>query len=375
VLAAALSACAAEPGAETAPPAGAVTVPTVGSDAGQPQLTVDAAGELLLTWTARGASGVDLYIARARDGEFASPVRINTVPGSINPITIDEMRPAVAVGSDDRLAVAWTDRDYDIQVAVSSDGGASFDAPIRLNQDQGEALQEFPAIAFDGEGVLHAAWLDPRIAPEGAEEPADLYYARVDGGAVAEQNLTGDQESSVCGCCLPDLQIDGEDIVITFRNTTDDGYRDPFQVRGTVAGEFGAPVAVTAPVWQIDACPIAGPIGIGDTALWIDGSTGVRRLLESRGAGNPPAVVLEDSDEWFLDYPPRRIAGAPAGGMLLLVPAVPAYVIRRDGSEWSVVAGDLPGWATSAALVGDEIVMVGTTGDRFVMERRPFPAN
>ncbi len=88
------------------------------------------------------------------------------------------MRPAIAFGSNREVGLAWTDEAYDIQVAMSSDGGRSFGESIRLNQDEGEALQEFPDLAFGPDGVLHAVWLDPRIAEEGYEEPADLYYAR-----------------------------------------------------------------------------------------------------------------------------------------------------------------------------------------------------
>jgi hypothetical protein len=357
-------------------PAGeAFEIPVVGSRAEQPQLLATENGDVLLSWTARGDEGIDVYLARTGEaGESLSATRLNTVPGSVNRITIDEMRPAMAAGPGNRVAVAWTDSDYDIQLALSDDGGSSFGEPIRLNQDAGDAMQEFPSLAYDDTGVLHAVWLDPRFAEDIVEEPADLYYARIEDGTVTEQNLTAEQASTVCGCCLPDLQIDGNDILITFRNTTDEGYRDPFQISGTVSGEFGLPTEVTAPVWQIDACPVAGPIGIDDNVLWLDGSMGIRRLLESQGAGNEPRVILEDTGEWFLDVPPRRISGDGGEGLLLL-PSVPAYVLRRDGEEWGVVIDDLPGWATSAAVDDGELTIVGSSDGRFVQLRRELPAN
>jgi hypothetical protein len=375
VLLALVTACASAPSEVEAPaePGELIEIPSLGSTAQLPQLIATSDGGLLLVWTARGDDGVDVFGARAEGDTYTAPVRINGAVGSVNVITIDEMRPALATAPGGLMAVAWTDTEYDIQVAISNDDGTTFDAPFRLNQDEGEALQEFPSIAFDDNGILHAAWLDPRIAEDGLEEPADLYYARVENGVISEQNLTANQESSVCGCCLPDVQIDADNIVVTFRNTTADGYRDPFQVHGTVAGDFDAPNAVTAPVWQINACPVSGPIGIGDQVLWIDGSLGTRRLLESQGDGNPPKVVLEDTDDWFLDYPPRRITGTAPDSLMLLLPAVPAYILRRDGDEWTVLADDLPPWVLSAAQVGDELVMVGTTGDNFVQARRSFP--
>ena len=350
-----------------------IEIPTIGSSAALPQLIATPSGNLLLVWTARGEDGVDIFAARGEGESYTAPVRINRAVGSVNVITIDEMRPAFAIGPGSLLAVAWTDTEYDIQVAISRDAGASFATPLRLNQDEGDTLQEFPSIAFDRDGVLHAAWLDPRFAEDRVEEPADLFYARVEDGVVSERNLTANQESTVCGCCLPDIQIDGDEIRITFRNTTSDGYRDPFQIRSGGSGDFGSPIAITAPVWKINACPIAGPIGIGDQAVWIDGSTGIRRLLESRGVGNEPHVILEDTNDWFLDYPPRRITGTGSDSLLLLVPAVPAYVLSYNDDVWNVVANDLPAWVTSAALVGEELVMVGSTGDNFVQDRRSFP--
>jgi hypothetical protein len=370
----ALTACepAPAPVEDSTPAQAEVETPTVGSSALLPQLTFATDGQLVLSWIARRENGIDLFVARGDGETFGPAVRLNPELGSVSPITIDEMRPAVASGPGNRVAVAWTDRAYDIQVALSEDGGQSFAAPIRINQDEGDALQEFPSIAFDDEGVLHAVWLDPRFATDIVEEPADLYYARIDGGTVTEQNLTADQESTVCGCCLPDLDISGTGITITFRNTTDDGYRDPFRITGTIDGNFSAPVAVTTPVWQINACPVAGPIGVGEDVLWLDGSLGHRRLLRARGPDLEPEVVLEDTGEWFLDVPPRAIAGTPEDEPLLLVPSFPAYVIAREEGQWQVVINDLPGWVSNAARVGDELVMVGMSNGRYVTDRRPL---
>jgi hypothetical protein len=362
-------------GDASAPPIEELPVSVAGSGAGQPQLLVTTNGELLLSWTARGDDGVDVFMARSDGGEFSSPVRVNQIPGSVNPITIDEMRPALAAGPGNAVAVAWTDSNFDIQLAVSEDGGTSFGTPLRVNQDDGDALQEFPSVAFDDSGTVHAVWLDPRIAPPQVEEPADLYYARVENGGVTEQNLTAEQASSVCGCCLPDLQITGEDIVVTFRNTTDAGYRDPFQIKGTIAGDFGGPSEVTAPVWEINACPIAGPIGVGGNVLWLDGSTDRLRLLESQGAGNAPKVVLADTDEWFLDTPPRRVAGTGPDLPLLLVPAVPAYVLNREDNDWQVMIDDLPDWATSAAVYEGQLIVVGSSEGQIVQSRRELSLN
>lgn len=370
-LAFGLTGCVSEPEAREVIPTTDVERPSTGSNAELPQFAITGDGTLKLVWVAREAGTVDVYAASWADETDFEPVRVNTDATHHSGVVIDEMRPAIAVAPPNRMAIAWTDTNYDIQVAFSEDGGTTFAPPLRLNQDDGEALQEFPSIAFDATGVLHAAWLDPRLSGEPVEEPADLFYARVDGNEVAEANLTLDQESTVCGCCLPDLRIDGESIRITFRNTMN-GYRDPFQLLGTTAGVFEGPRAVTAPVWEINACPVSGPIGVGQNALWLDGSTGVRRLLESQGAGAEPRVVFEDGESWRLALPPRRIEGAEG---FYLIPAEPAaYVVTRNATgDWETLVDDLPGWVTDAALVDGELRIVGASGGRFVENRRAWP--
>ena len=344
---------------ETTDTRSGLVFPDTGPGVNQPQVLTDNDGELLFLWT--DLETHDLFLAVSDAGAFEAPVRVNSVPGSMNPIEIDEMRPSIAVGPGGQIAVAWTDNAFDIQAAVSTDGGRSFGDSIRLNQDEGLAMQEFPAIAFDPAGVFHAVWLDPRIAPEGAEEPADLYYARLDGDDLTELNLTVTQESSVCGCCLPHLRVEADgSLTVTFRNTTDDGYRDPFQVRGSAENGFGSPERVSPPVWQIDFCPVAGPIAVNDMTLWLDARDGPRRLLSSFSVDQDPDVVLEDTDEQLLLLPPRRVAGLTRDFPVVLVPAEPAsYLLTPIDHSWIPLFDDLPWWVTSATMYQEDLVLVG----------------
>jgi hypothetical protein len=79
-------------------------------------------------------------------------------------------------------------------LAVGSNYGERFDAPIKLNQDEGEAERAMPSVAMSLDGVAHTVWLDPREAPRGMEEPSDLYYASVKDGTVHELNLISNQK-------------------------------------------------------------------------------------------------------------------------------------------------------------------------------------
>jgi hypothetical protein len=85
--------------------------------------------------------------------------------------------------------------------------------------------------------------------------------------------------------------------------------------------------------------------------------------------------VYEDSEDWRLALPPRRIAGAGEGETLYLIPAEPsAYVARKTGTgAWDTVVEDLPGWVTDAAIVGPNLYLVGASGGRFVESQRAWP--
>jgi hypothetical protein len=87
------------------------------------------------------------------------------------------------------LIVVWNDQrfgDPDILSIRSSDGGTSWSAPIRVNDDSGGASQFFPWIDFDPTGVGHVCWYDRR--ENGFD--IDVYYSRSsDRGMSYEPNV------------------------------------------------------------------------------------------------------------------------------------------------------------------------------------------
>jgi hypothetical protein len=66
--------------------------------------------------------------------------------------------------------------DYDIYVQRSTDGGATWEAPVQVNDDPGARHQIFPTIAVSN-GTLHVAWYDFRNSATAANEALDVYYA------------------------------------------------------------------------------------------------------------------------------------------------------------------------------------------------------
>ena len=334
-----------------------------------PQWVLTQDDTLMLVWREKGEGGDNIFLARHGEHGWQKPVRVNDQTDSVIGYVHDEIRASVATGPKGKVAVAWSDKSGDVRAAIAT--GTSFQPSVRLNQDEGKAAQSFPAIAFDSKGRLHGVWLDARRADPGMEEPADLYMATVSGDQVSEKNLTKDQEASVCGCCRPFMNIDaGDTMHIRFRKVDKNSYRDIYQITG-------APEKPTAlepmspPIWQLRGCPMAGPITVGGATLWLDGSTGKRRLLEAVDAQTMPKIILESTDEKHLLFPPRQVLGADGG--LILQPMSPkTLLMKRSGSDWKTLADDLPLWATGGLLRNGVLHLIGVEEGKIRYLARTF---
>ena len=84
----------------------------------------------------------------------------------------------------------------DIFFTRSTDGGATWSAPTRVNRDPGDNDQLFPDIAVNVNGALEVAWYDQRLDPENFR--MDIYHARsTDGGRSFGPNQRVTQTSSL----------------------------------------------------------------------------------------------------------------------------------------------------------------------------------
>jgi len=322
----------------------------------QSQILLQSDGSLLLVWVQKGLYDLDLFVARQQqDGEFSHPLRINQ--RGLNRYTGDEARPSVALGPDGAVAVAWTAANQDIMIAVGSNYATQFDAPLKLNQDDSRAFRTMPSVSFSPDGAAHAVWLDPRQAPEGMEEPSDLYYAIVKNGSVTETNLTARQEPTVCGCCRPYIAIDEEGVFdILFRNEDSNGYRDISRISGT-SGTLGEPQPTSPPIWKLNACPSAGPIASQGGTLWKDASTGDWRMLWSTDAETAPSELFSDRDDLDLIRSPRKVSGRDNW---VLIGAQPHSMIATlVDDSWKIIHDNLPPWASSATVKDDKLILMG----------------
>jgi hypothetical protein len=152
-----------------------------------PAAGVDAKGTFYVAWAdGRNAGrGNDILFSRSANGSsWSAPVALNTDAGNS-----DQLMPALAVGSDGAVNVAWLDNrndannyNYDVYMARSVNGGRNFGPNMRVtnissNPDndprtEGTMIGDYFAMAA-GNGVAYPFWADTR------NNNQDIYMAPV----------------------------------------------------------------------------------------------------------------------------------------------------------------------------------------------------
>ena len=122
-----------------------------------------------MTWAATVATGTNVYAAVSDDGAatFGAPVRVNDVDGDAR--VNGEQPPRVAIGAD--IVVAWMSRLTGvsrIRMARSVDGGRTFTPAATAHSETLAGARGWQSLAIDTGNRVHAAWLDGRDANRGA---------------------------------------------------------------------------------------------------------------------------------------------------------------------------------------------------------------
>ena len=139
-------------------------------------------------WWDFGSNDILYDISADGGSTWGTDVRINDQAGSASGSGWQIPLPAVAVDrSTWTIYVSWMDRrngNFDIYASASTDGGATWSANKRVNDDTGIAMQWMVDLAVDSHGTVHAAWEDKRNGN------LNIFYSNsTDGGATWSANV------------------------------------------------------------------------------------------------------------------------------------------------------------------------------------------
>lgn len=299
----------------------------------EPNLTVGPDERVYLTW-----------IEPAPDSTHALRMAVHGAQGWSAPVTIARGRhwfvnwadfPSLVALPSGRLAAHWLQRNgagtyaYDVRVAQSLDGGATWSAGVVPHRDGTESEHGFASLFPIGD-ALGAIWLDGRkyARPEGErkEEMTLAFTTLAPGDSLGAEGRVDDR---ICDCCQTSAAITARGPVVVYRDRSPDEIRDIAIVR-FVDGAWSEPRMVHADGWKIAACPVNGPAVA---------ARGDRVAVAWFAAPNDSArvqVAFSTDAGMTFGTPARVDAGAPAGRVdVELDDDGAAYVswIERSGGD------------------------------------------
>lgn len=170
--------------------------------------------------------------------------------------------PSLAVGEGGTMLASWLERSgedtyaYDVKLAMSYNGGRTWESAITPHDDNTETEHGFVSLAALPDREFAVIWLDGRemAKPDG---PMTLRYARVDSdGKLHDDELI---DGKVCDCCQTSMVRCGDgSLAVVYRDRHDDEVRDIAVLRHTADG-WTKPAPLHIDNWKIAGCPVNGP--------------------------------------------------------------------------------------------------------------------
>lgn len=334
----------------------AILVSAPDADSAEPAIAAAPEGGVYLIWVEHGAGrAADLYFQKfdAEAKAAGEKVRVNPQAGEATAWRGDP--PTIVVGADGEIFIGWTASvktgkasGTDFYVSVSRDGGKSFGAPAKVNDDSEPASHGMHSLAADKSGKIYAAWLDERNikAPahagnepeisndfqyvkahhtptpevkkaqetEAAEPNSEIFYAvSKDGAKTFSTNKK--ISSEVCPCCKTSLLTNGDGkAYVSWRQVLEGDFRH-IAVASTIDGgeSFSAPSIVSDDRWQIAACPVSG------ASMTLAETGALKVAWFTAGAAGKPGLYTAESTDGGKSFSARTLINenATSGNPLL----------------------------------------------------------
>jgi hypothetical protein len=239
-----------------------------GADSREPEMFSTSDGLIILSW-----------VEKVREKRYALRFAVRDKAGWSEPRTIAEGEnwfvnwadfPSVVSTDGHRLAAHWLVKigqgayAYDVNIALSNDGGGTWSKPIVPHTDRTETEHGFVSLFPLGDGRLGASWVDGRklqgmnVEDDHGPMPESMtlrYAAIGQDGKLSDEAILDDR---ICECCQTSAAVTPEGAIVVYRNRSETEVRDIYYVRQEQGG-WSAPRSVHLDGWEIGACPVNGP--------------------------------------------------------------------------------------------------------------------
>jgi hypothetical protein len=294
-----------------------------------------------------GSHGGEIFFARSRDGgrSFSEPVNLSRTPagagkGRLSPERWDN--GSLTLARDDRghLFAAWTEYEGRLWFSRSTDGGASFSAPLHVAGGPAAPVRA-PALAVAEAGTLHLAW------SVGEDAAGDIQLATsTDGGATfgppRAVHPGGAHDDA------PKLAVDAQGTLHLAYGRARAGLFGPRRVTYTRSHDGGStftpPIELPMPDGRLESAAFP------HLAVQPDGTVHLLWELFPRAGGRPQGLALSSS-----------VDGGATFGAPVQVPHVTGSALGPNGSQQGLLMEKL------AALGDGAFVLVNST---FLADRR-----
>ncbi len=248
-------------------------LPTACQKGGEGNLFATADGKLYLSWVEYVNDSLDeLRFSRLEGREWskAKPIASGT-DWFVNWADFPSL-----VANEKQLAAHWLQKsangtyDYDVRIAQSSDGGATWSPSFIPHTDGIAAEHGFVSLLPLSNGRFFATWLDGRnTKTEEQEHNASTdEHGHHGGGAMTLRTAEFDTKAQlieeaeldnrICDCCQTAAALTTNGPIVVYRDRSEEEVRDISIVR-KVNGSWTTPKRVHKDNWLIRGCPVNGP--------------------------------------------------------------------------------------------------------------------
>jgi hypothetical protein len=236
----------------------------------------------------RNGLNPDIYFARSTDGglTFNANVRVDDDGSGAK-----QSNPVMSIDGN-TIYVAWQDDrtgDFNIRFAKSTDGGDTFGASIRVD-DSTKGNQQYPEMVVAGNGDIYIVWQDNRRTESAADY--DIYFAKsTDGGLTFNTNIRVDSSgTSSADQKYPKIDYAGSNnIYVTWQDLRNSDW-DIYFARSTNAGtSFNSDI-------RIDHTSVGPDQIFPEIAAGSSGNIYVVWEDERNGATNPDIYMAKSTD-------------------------------------------------------------------------------